>query len=1088
MLAEMPPNNPAPWAPRRPARAIICDWDGTAVVNRQEDAHALAERIEELLRLGVFFIIVTGTNFGNVDRQVCRLIAPGPRHRLIVCANRGSEVYGFDRRGRPIRRWVRQAIPDEDKALTLVAETVRDIVQEKTGLPIGIVYDRLNRRKIDLIPLPEWADPPKSAIGDLLVTVDGRLRAAGLEGGIADVVELTKQTAIERGITDPRITSDVKHIEVGLTDKADSLAWIDREIVKHEGLQWSDVLIVGDEFGPIAGFAGSDDLLRAGADGATVTSVGPEPNGAPPGVIHLGGGPVRFRELLDEQIRLIQAIGAGPWDAASAADLDVPSAPPMDLAWRIDEEGYDPSHEHAVESRFAVSNGYYGIRGALEVPTRTSRPRTFVAGFFDASPTEPAVPALVQAPNWIRLRPFLEGELLARGRGETLEYTRTLDLRHGLVWTDWRQRDREGRVIRLRTLRFASMADRSVAVQVAQVAVEQESEITLDAVIDKPWIGLARDRVGRELTLWRTAHSNGLLAVASTARLDVAGRQVPSAFAQFNGARGERWAWKAVPDQPATLVKYVSMSPGDTEDCGDVALLAIRRARRAGLRRNLAAHVQAWTERWTASDVEVDGDDEAQQALRFAIYHLNSAANPKDEHVSVGARALTGEAYMGHVFWDTEIYLLPFYTFTWPAAARAMLMYRYHTLPAAREKARELGYQGALYPWESAGGGEEATPAYVTAPDGTVVYIKNGTQEQHISADIAYAVCQYWQATGDDDFLREAGAEIVMETARFWASRAKLEEDGRFHIRQVIGPDEYHESVDDNAYTNVLAQWNIDQALEIGRYLETHSPERWAELRDKLKIAPAELEDWSAVAHGIETGLDPESGLLEQFEGFFKLDPIFISGYTMRTAPMDVVLGAERTKRSQIVKQADVVMLLQLLWDRFSPQAREANFRFYEARTGHGSSLSPVTHAVVAARLGDTGLAERYFRQAASIDFDDTMGNAALGLHIGSQGGLWQVAVLGFAGLTLRSDGLHFDPHLPDSWESLRFSVQWHGSKVRVAIHGEQRTFTASLESGGPVSVTLDTVEHRLEAGKPWTCDWNAATRQWTEATAEILD
>ena len=913
------------------------------------------------------------------------------------------------------------------------------------------------------------------------------MKAAGLKRGIADVIELTRQTALEHGISDPRITSDVKHIEVGLTDKGDSLAWIDREIVKHEGLQWNDVLIVGDEFGPIAGFAGSDDLLRAGADGATVLSVGPEPGGAPAGIIHLGGGPVRFRELLDQQIRLIEEMGAGPWDADSNADPVVPSSPPMDLAWRIDEEGYDPSREHAVESRFTVSNGYYGVRGTLEVPTRTSRPRTFIAGFFDASPTEPAVPALVQAPNWIRLRPALEGELLARGRGETLEYSRTLDLRHGLVWTDWRQRDRDGRVIRLRTLRFVSMAERTVAVQVAKIDVEQDASVTLDSVIDKPWIGLARDRVGRELTLWRTAHSNSLLAVASTARLDIEGRQIPSSFAQFNGARGERWTWNATPDEPATLVKFVSMAPGDTEDCGDVALLAMRRARRAGLRRTLAAHVQAWSQRWAASDVEIDGDDDAQQALRFAIYHLNSAANPEDEHVSIGARALTGEAYMGHVFWDTEIYLLPFYTYTWPAAARAMLMYRYHTLPAAREKAAELGYRGALYAWESADDGEEATPAYVTMPDGAVVTIKNGTQEQHISADIAYAVWQYWQATGDEVFLRQAGAEIILETARFWASRAQLEADGRYHIRQVIGPDEYHDSVDDNAYTNVLAQWNIDQALDIARHLETNSPEHWAELSKHLKLEPSELDDWRAVARGIETGLDPESGLIEQFEGFFKLDPIFISGYTMRTAPMDVLLGAERTKRSQIAKQADVVMLLQLLWDRFSPQAREANFRFYEARTGHGSSLSPVTHAVVAARLGDVGLAEQYFHQAAAIDFDDTMRNAALGIHIGSQGGLWQVAVLGFAGLQLRADGLRFDPHLPPAWKSLRFSAHWHGSRVRCAINAEPRTFTATLESGDRFTVSMGNVGHQLEVGRPWTCEWDETTHQWVDAAAPLV-
>jgi len=179
--------------------------------------------------------------------------------------------------------------------------------------------------------------------------------------------------------------------------------------------------------------------------------------------------------------------------------------------------------------------------------------------------------------------------------------------------------------------------------------------------------------------------------------------------------------------------------------------------------------------------------------------------------------------------------------------------------------------------------------------------------------------------------------------------------------------------------------------------------------------------------------------------------------------------------------------LLQLLWDRFSPQAREANFRFYEARTGHGSSLSPVTHAVVAARLGDVGLAEQYFHQAAAIDFDDTMRNAALGIHIGSQGGLWQVAVLGFAGLQLRADGLRFDPHLPPAWKSLRFSAHWHGSRVRCAINAEPRTFTATLESGDRFTVSMGNVGHQLEVGRPWTCEWDETTHQWVDAAAPLV-
>jgi trehalose/maltose hydrolase-like predicted phosphorylase len=523
------------------------------------------------------------------------------------------------------------------------------------------------------------------------------------------------------------------------------------------------------------------------------------------------------------------------------------------------------------------------------------------------------------------------------------------------------------------------------------------------------------------------------------------------------------------------------MVPGDREqDQADVALAALNRARGVGWRGCLAAHSLAWGQRWDLSDIEVDGNEEAQKALRFAIYHLNGAANPDNERVSIGARALTGEAYLGHVFWDTEIFLLPFYIFTWPAAARAMLMYRYHTLGAARAKASDMGYRGALYAWESAADGEETTPPYVIGRNGQEIIVKNGEMEQHISADVAFAVWQYWEATGDDSFMLDAGAEIILETGRFWASRAEPRADG-YHIPHVIGPDEYHEDVDDNAYTNGLAQWNIDRAIQIGGLLEARYPERWWALRESLNVTESEVAEWGRVARGLVTGIDPNSGLIEQFAGFFDLDPFFVAGTPARSAPIDVMLGPERTRRSQVIKQADVVMLLHLLWDRFSPQVREANFRYYEARCGHGSSLSTVIHAAVAARLGDTNLAERYFEQSAAIDIEDAMGNSSLGVHIATLGGMWQVAVLGFAGMSMRDDGLSFEPRLPDSWPGLRFPVQWRGRLVRVAIQNQPRRFTASIEDGEPLSVSLNGLTHQLDGGTPWTCQWDENSRSWVD-------
>ena len=372
-------------------------------------------------------------------------------------------------------------------------------------------------------------------------------------------------------------------------------------------------------------------------------------------------------------------------------------------------------------------------------------------------------------------------------------------------------------------------------------------------------------------------------------------------------------------------------------------------------------------------------------------------------------------------------------------------MYRFHTLPAAREKAHTIGYRGALYAWESAGTGRETTPPFVLAPDGRVVQVLAGQQEHHISADVAYGVWQYWQATGDDFFVR-AGAEIVLETARFWASRGSIGTDGRYHIRQVIGPDEYHEGVDDDAYTNGMAQWNLERGVETAQLLQDRWPERWRDLAERLHLEAGELREWDRLAKAMYTGFDPQSGLFEQFRGYFGLEDIDLAAYEPRTVPLDVLLGPERIARSKVVKQPDVVMLIYLLWDRFPPEVREANFRYYEPRCGHGSSLSPSIHALVAARLGDLALAERYFRQAEEIDLADNMGNAAGGVHAAALGGLWQAAVFGFAGLRPRTDGLSVDPHLPEHWSSLRFAAKWRRQSVLATVTGQPPAAEIQIE------------------------------------------
>jgi hypothetical protein len=287
----------------RPFRIIAFDWDGTAVEDRSADAQPVASRLEELMKRGVQVVVITGTNFDNINRQFCRLVHGPHKRNLYVLTNRGSEVFGFDENSEPVLLYRRQATERENELLTKVAEGVRDYVRQRGGPEVAVIYDRLNRRKIDLIP--EWPDPQKSQIGELLEAVEQRLRRGGISGGIRELFALTKKLARDFGLEDARITTDVKHIEVGLTDKSDSAAWVMNELAPKVGATTSDVLFIGDEFGPIAGFAGSDFKMVTGAAGRAIfVSVGREPNGVPQGVIHLGGGPAQFLELIDRQIAL----------------------------------------------------------------------------------------------------------------------------------------------------------------------------------------------------------------------------------------------------------------------------------------------------------------------------------------------------------------------------------------------------------------------------------------------------------------------------------------------------------------------------------------------------------------------------------------------------------------------------------------------------------------------------------------------------------------------------------------------------------------------------------------------------------------
>ena len=737
--------------------------------------------------------------------------------------------------------------------------------------------------------------------------------------------------------------------------------------------------------------------------------------------------------------------------------------PTADPDWRLDAVDDDALRESSRQSRFALSNGFLGVRGEND-PSHRDRfgtaSRTLVAGLFETGDGLDAVPTLVPAPDWLQVRlTFGEGAWV-RDAADA-ESFHSLDMKRGLLLSGCRFSNDEA-IVQVRALRLVSARRRSVGLQTLRIVVEKgDCDVGIQAIPGCPGPALILDQRDGDLSLWHTRRTQKRLATAEgmSVRVDSV------LLAPDTGSIPGLWTARAGQGQVVEFERMVAfqVSHQGDESPGPAASEELEAATSLGWTGGLEEHERAWSARWAASDIQIDGDPEAQRALRFAAYHLNGAANPDDETVSIAARGLTGADYAGHVFWDTEIFLLPFFSLTWPSAARALLMYRFHTLDGARAKAERLGWRGALYAWESADTGAEVTPAHAVGPDRRVVDILSGTQEQHVSADVAYAVWQYWTVTGDAEFMRNAGIEIMLETARFWASRATLEDDGRRHIRGVIGPDEYHDGVDDNAFTNVMARWNIERGRDAAALMHERWPEDWAELSERLGIEAREIDSWASVAATIKTALDDRTRLFEQFEGFSDLEAIDLEAYAGRSVPMDVVLGRERTRRSQVIKQADVVALLALLPDAFPVEADTINFDHSAPRCSHGSSLSTAMHGLAAARLGRTKAALDYFRRTAEIDLGDTTAALAGGVHMAALGGMWMMAMLGFIGVSFREDGVDLNPQLPDEWTGLRAPLQWRGRRLAIAINAGERCMHILVETGEAMAIYVGGDRYWLE-------------------------
>ena len=511
----------------------------------------------------------------------------------------------------------------------------------------------------------------------------------------------------------------------------------------------------------------------------------------------------------------------------------------------------------------------------------------------------------------------------------------------------------------------------------------------------------------------------------------------------MQGERAPAVRWRAMGPLGRTLVfrRYVAIfTSRDTEDPEASARQLVEGLGWDDFDEALSAQAARWSDVWSRADVRLKGNPGVEQALRFNAYHLRCAAD-HDPRVSVGARALSGRAYEGHVFWDVEMFKLPFYLYTVPDIARSLLLYRHHTLPGARRRAAGLGGRGACFAWESAATGDDVTPRSIRLKStGHEIPIFTGAQQLHVTSAVAHAVGQYWEATHDHDFMRSAGVELLVETARFWASRA-VRGPRHFHLENVVGPDEYHHSVKDNAYTNWMARENLQHATRAVDWLSKDDPGAWAALAERCRITADEPGAWSEVGQALFCPGPNSEGVIEQFEGFFELEDYPLPREERFKAPVSRLFDWERINRMKLVKQADVLMLLHVLPDAFPREVIEANYRYYEPITDHASSLSPAIHAAIAARIGLLEDAERYWREALWLDLSDRMGNNALGIHPACMGATWQALLFGFLGVRFTESGPVSRPQAlqtcPPRWREIALTLTWRGERHRVQLSRE---------------------------------------------------
>jgi alpha,alpha-trehalose phosphorylase len=754
--------------------------------------------------------------------------------------------------------------------------------------------------------------------------------------------------------------------------------------------------------------------------------------------------------------------------------------------WRLSETSFDGSDIGTSETLFAVGNGYLGLRGNVEEGRDYHSHGTFINGFHETWNIQHAEEAygfartgqtIVNVPDAKVIRLYVDDEPLTLSVADLIEYHRSLDMRDGVLTRDLLWRTPAGNRVRIRSRRMVSFTDRHVAVLTFEVTLlDKEAPIAISSQLLNRAAGLQeyrpnpdrtgatdprkaqtfqgrvleprlhKEENGRIHLGYECANSGMTMAVAMEHSVDYNGDYECDSEVEEDYAK-HVFRTQLKPGETFSLTKMVSYHMSRSvpaRELADRCNRTIDRVIGEGADKQFEEQREWLDDFWARSDVEVGGDAGLQQAIRWSLFQL-AQAGARGDGKGISAKGVSGSGYGGHYFWDTEIYVVPFFTYTSPVIARNALRYRYIMLGAAVQRATELAQRGALYPWRTING-EEASAYYAA-----------GTAQYHIDADISYAIHKYVRATGDDEFLAREGIDILVQTARMWADLGfwrKIAGDGEsFRIHGVTGPDEYTTVVNDNLYTNVMARANLRSAAESVRKLADTWPDQHAKMVARLGLTHDEVEEWERAAEAMAILWDETLGIHLQDALFNEREVWDLANTPPEKRPLLLHFHPLVIYRFQVLKQADVVLALFLQGEHFSMEEKRADFEYYDPITTGDSTLSGVVQSIIAAEVGYHELALKYFWDGVFVDIGNLHSNTADGVHVASAGGVWSALVYGFGGLRDHGTMLHFDPRLPDAWPSLTFRLTQRGTRVKVTVQKESISF--AVEEGPGLTVDV---------------------------------